>query len=88
MPVAEAVMQPTDRQKTVGRRAQPWRVSPEQALTWQTRAATLFGRRPVCPRGVFRFRSHEEADEWMLRALATRGRAALRRTTSFESPGG
>lgn len=78
-------MDPDERNKTVGR-AQPWRVPPERALAWQTRAAGLFGRRPLCPRGVFRFRTHEEAEEWMLRELAKRGRAALRKMTSSESP--
>ncbi len=26
----------------------------------------------LCPRGVFRFRSHEEADEWMIQAIVKR----------------
>lgn len=26
----------------------------------------------ICPRGVYRFRSHEEADEWMMKAIVER----------------
>lgn len=29
-----------------------------------------FGHRGLCPKGVFRFRSHEEADAWMMKMLA------------------
>jgi hypothetical protein len=31
-----------------------------------------FGYGGICPRGVFRFRSHEEADEWMMKMLVER----------------
>jgi hypothetical protein len=29
-----------------------------------------FGQKGLVPKGVFRFRTHEEADEWMLKMLA------------------
>lgn len=71
--------------KVVGRRSTPDRVSPEEALAWQTRAAEMFGRRPLCPRGVFRFSTFDEAEAWMTNHLVARGHEALRKTTSFVS---
>ena len=29
-------------------------------------------KRPLCPKGVFRFHSHEEADAWMLKMMTRR----------------
>jgi hypothetical protein len=67
---------PQSRVKTVGRRDVRERVDFADALAWQTTAATLFGRQPLCPRGVFRFRSHEEAHEWMISQAASRSPGA------------
>lgn len=59
--------------KVVGRRGAP--ADPFQtAMGLQKLAADLqkaFGNSFV-PKGVFRFRTHEEADEWMWKMLARR----------------
>ncbi len=67
--------------KTVGRREIPETVSFEEALAWQTTCATLFGSRTLCPRGIFRFRSFEEAHEWMIDQAARRSREVPRPQT-------
>ncbi|MEO8044181.1 MAG: hypothetical protein ABI674_04690 [Spartobacteria bacterium] len=33
-----------------------------------------FGHGGLCPKGVFRFKSHEEADQWMMEMLAKSAR--------------
>ena len=72
-------MQPV---KVVGRRRESERATSAEAFAWQTRAATLFGRRPLCARGVFRFRTFEEAEEWMQMQMARNARAVRRQRTS------
>ncbi len=32
------------------------------------------GGQDLCPKGVYRFKSHEEADEWMMKMLTRPGR--------------
>jgi hypothetical protein len=61
--------------KTVGRRvalhdAFRFGMGMQQAAIELERAM----RRSLCPKGVFRFRTHEEADEWMVKMLARRAR--------------
>lgn len=54
--------------KTVGRR----NVSTDSldfGLRLQETMAQMYGRFPI-RKGVYRFRSHEDADEWMMRFLA------------------
>lgn len=47
--------------KTVGRR-----VPPSGAGLQKTLNQVMAGQqRGICPRGVYRFKTHEEADEWM-----------------------
>jgi phosphopantetheine adenylyltransferase len=41
-----------------------------QALVNEVRRSQGFGA--ICPRGVYRFRSHEEADAWMMKAIVDR----------------
>lgn len=41
-----------------------------QALVNEVRRSQGFGG--ICPRGVFRFHSHEEADTWMMNAIVQR----------------
>jgi hypothetical protein len=58
--------------KTVGRRTAPPRDPFKYAMGLQRVAGYLAKEtwgRGLCPRGVFRFKSHEEADEWMLKML-------------------
>jgi hypothetical protein len=59
--------------KTVGRRRV--RDSWKTGMALQRESIGLrkaFGYGGICPRGVFRFRSHEEADEWMMKMLVER----------------
>lgn len=51
--------------KTVGRR-----VPPSGAGLQKTLNQVMAGqKRGICPRGVYRFKTHEEADAWMTRML-------------------
>jgi hypothetical protein len=59
--------------KTVGRRVirDAWKYGmAAQKTANQFRKA--FGHGGLCPKGVFRFNSFEEADEWMTRMLVKR----------------
>lgn len=58
--------------KTVGRRTapNPFRVSPneiEDSKAWRRILGGVCG-----PKGVYRFRSHEEADAWLMKYLTRR----------------
>jgi hypothetical protein len=59
--------------KTVGRRVvkDPWKygMGLQKAANEMRRS---FGQGGICPRGVFRFSSHEEADQWMIEKLVER----------------
>lgn len=59
--------------KTVGRRriADSWKGGMRLQET-ANQFRTSFGHGGICPRGVFRFNSHEEADEWMMKMLVER----------------
>lgn len=54
--------------KVLGRRKPPIG-SMDAAGNLQATLLCLRGKRPFVPRGVYRFRSHEEADEWLMRML-------------------
>jgi hypothetical protein len=54
--------------KTVGRKGRP-QVNALAVDTLQRLANELRKGRPFMPKGVWRFKSHEEADEWKLRML-------------------
>lgn len=41
-----------------------------QKMVNQVRRSQGFGG--LCPRGVYRFRSHQEADAWMMKAIVER----------------
>ena len=59
--------------KTVGRRVAP-RDAFRFVMGMQKTAIELERTmcRSLCPKGVFRFRTHEEADEWMMKMLTRR----------------
>ena len=59
--------------KTVGRRVAP-RDSFRFAMGLQQTAIEVERsmKRSLCPKGVFRFPTHEEADEWMVKMLVRR----------------
>ena len=59
--------------KIVGQR-QPYRGGLQGAQGFFEAAVKLRGDAPFIPRGVYRFKSHEELDEWTLKML-TRPRA-------------
>lgn len=56
--------------KIVGRRS--GRIAPtlENAEILLNTMRQLRGGRGICPRGVYRFKTFEEADEWMLKMIA------------------
>jgi hypothetical protein len=57
--------------KVVGRRTLPppgLRMEPAQTIEESKARRALFGGIPV-PRGVYRFRTHEEADKWLWEML-------------------
>lgn len=58
--------------KVVGRKGEPI----VNALTidgMQRMANTLRKGKPFIPKGVWRFRTHEEADEWMMKMMTGAG---------------
>ena len=61
--------------KVVGRRLKP-RDAFQFGMEMQRTVVALERamKRSLCPKGVYRFRSHEEADQWMLTMLARRAR--------------
>ena len=56
--------------KILGRRKQASSPSWEDANRWLHTIADLRQGKGICPRGIYRFKSFEEADEWMTRMLA------------------
>jgi hypothetical protein len=59
-----------DDMKVVGRRRPPARRDLVYAAPLLSLAVRLRGSRPFLPKGVHRFRSFEEADQWSLRMMA------------------
>ncbi len=59
--------------KTVGRRVlkDAWKAGMGLQKT-ANQLRLSFGQGGICPRGVYRFNSHEEADEWMMKMLVAR----------------
>lgn len=56
--------------KTVGRRTAP-KDGFKYAMDLQRTANQLMKSwgRGICPKGVYRFKSHEEADEWLMKMM-------------------
>lgn len=55
--------------------------SPEAANEWLLTIKKLRGHDIVCPRGLYRFKTFEEADRWMRQALVESSLAGQRSTT-------
>jgi hypothetical protein len=51
-------------QKRIGKR-KGWNSSPEEADRWQKTVHQLRGGIGVCKRGLYKFKTFEEADQWM-----------------------
>lgn len=62
------------RMKVIGKR-RPYAGGIAELQGFMEMCNRLRSGRPFLPRGVYRFRTHEEADEWTLRML-TRPKAA------------
>lgn len=56
--------------KIVGKRTGKFPPSLENADVLQKTMQQLRGVKGLCPRGVYRFKSFEEAHEWMIKMLA------------------
>lgn len=72
-------------QKTVGRRPERWRVTSAEAAAWQEQVAAWHPGRALCDKGVYRFRTFEEADRWMTEQIAKKARERRLLATSNES---
>ena len=57
--------------KVVGRKGKP-KVNLETANGFLKLMRTLRGKRPFIPKGVWRFKTFEEADAWTLRMITRR----------------
>jgi hypothetical protein len=55
--------------KILGHRRQDINPSWQDANRWLHTIAQLRQGKGICPRGVYRFKTFEEADEWMNRML-------------------
>lgn len=56
--------------KTVGRRIISSTLDPTASTRERARGWTEAMKTPFVPRGVYRFNSHEEADEWMWKMIS------------------
>ena len=56
--------------RIIGRRSGEIAPTLENASALQTTMRRLRGGRGICPRGVYRFRTFEEADAWMIKMVA------------------
>ena len=56
--------------KILGHRRQALNPSWEDANRWLHTIADLRRGKGICPRGVYRFKTFKEADEWLNRMLA------------------
>ncbi len=56
--------------KVVGRRRVSGGLNPEVHSRERARGWSAAMKTPFVPRGVYRFKSHEEADEWMWRMIS------------------
>lgn len=54
--------------RVVGRRGEP-KATPENMAALQQLLLDMRGKRPFLPRGVYRFKTHEEADAWQMEML-------------------
>jgi hypothetical protein len=52
------------RQKQIGKR-KGWDSSPEESDQWLKTVHRLRGGKGVCKRGLYKFKTFEEADQWM-----------------------
>jgi hypothetical protein len=73
-------------QKTVGRRPERERLSAAEAAAWQEQVARWNPGHALCDKGVFRFKTFEEADRWMTDQIAQKARERRSRKTSSGSP--
>jgi hypothetical protein len=60
--------------KVVGRRRPRDQKTAGEYDILQKTAQALRGNRGICPKGVYRFRSFKEANEWMIKMLAKHDR--------------
>lgn len=60
--------------KVVGRRRHPGRIFEVGSTVASKQGWSRFLGRPLVPKGVYRFTSHEEADAWMTKMLLRKGR--------------
>lgn len=59
-----------DKIKVVGKRRQKETQTEEDYDVLLKTLQVLRGKQGICPKGVYRFRTFEEADQWMIRMIA------------------
>jgi hypothetical protein len=56
--------------RIVGRRSGEIGTSSEASAVWLNTIRQLRGNKGICPRGVYKFKTFEEANEWMYKMIA------------------
>lgn len=56
--------------KTVGRRSGEIGTSSKESAVWLNTIRQLRGNKGICPRGVYKFKTFEEANEWVYKMIA------------------
>lgn len=56
--------------KVIGQRRNEIPAPPEDTHSWLQTILELRGTKGICPPGVYRFHTFEEADQWMLEMIA------------------
>lgn len=69
-------MKEKKRMKIIGKRSGQTAPTLENANVLQNTMRQLRGNKGICPRGVYRFGSFEEAHEWMVEMIARSTRAS------------
>jgi hypothetical protein len=78
MPYFDFMKKEDDRIIVHGRRSGQFDPSPENANVLLNTMRQLRGGKGICPRGVYRFKTFEEAHEWMIKMIARSSRASQR----------
>jgi len=56
--------------KIIGKRSGDIDSSSEESNAWLDTIKQLRGNKGICPRGVYKFKTFEEADQWMYKIIA------------------
>lgn len=65
----KTIMQMNTKMKIIGNRSGKIKATWQEANQWLNTIKDLRQGKGICPRGVYRFKTFEEADEWMTQIL-------------------